>query len=179
MKHHSAWMAQSRVFTPLGPMLVVASARGLAGAWFEGQAHHPGPLSLPHDAGAAIFNATQEALSAYFEAPHKAHFELPLDPQGTAFQQTVWQQLLQIPIGHTSHYGALAQALGKPKAARAVGAAVGRNPVSIFIPCHRVLGRDGSLTGYAGGLARKQALLHAEGAGDVALVQPTVQVWAG
>lgn len=179
MKHHSAWMAQSQVNTPLGPMLVVATARGLAGAWFEGQAHHPGPLALPHDAGAAIFKATQEALSAYFEAPHQAHFELPLDPQGTAFQQAVWQQLLQIPIGHTSHYGALAQALGKPKAARAVGAAVGRNPVSIFIPCHRVLGRDGSLTGYAGGLARKQALLHAEGAGDVALVQPTVQDWAG
>lgn len=179
MTHHSAWTAQSRVFTPLGTMLLVATPQGLAGAWFEGQAHHPGPLALPHDAGAVIFKTAQHALAAYFEAPHQAPFELPLDPQGTAFQQAVWQQLLRIPAGHTSHYGALAQALGKPKAARAVGAAVGRNPLSIFIPCHRVVGKSGSLTGYAGGLPRKQALLSAEGAGGVSLSQPAMQAWAG
>jgi methylated-DNA-[protein]-cysteine S-methyltransferase len=144
MKHHSAWMAQSHVITPLGPMLVVATSRGLAGAWFEGQAHHPGPLTLPHDADAALFKATQEALSAYFEAPHKAPFKLPLDPQGTAFQQAVWQLLLGVPTGGLTSYGRLAQQLNRPKAARAIGQAVGANPISLLIPCHRVVASDGT-----------------------------------
>lgn len=177
MTHPSAWLAQSQINTPLGAMQLVATARGLAGAWFDGQAHHPGPLALPQCPDWPIFKATQQALTRYFEAPQEAHFELTLDPQGTAFQQAVWQQLLRIPPGQTSHYGGLAQALGKPQASRAVGAAVGRNPVSIIIPCHRVVGRDGSLTGYAGGLPRKRALLSAEGACVGALGLPAVLAW--
>ena len=89
---------------------------------------------------------------------------MPLDAQGTPFQQAVWRALLAIPSGATTSYGALARALGSPTAVRAVGAAVGRNPLSVVVPCHRVLGADGSLTGYAGGLDRKTALLTLENA---------------
>jgi methylated-DNA-[protein]-cysteine S-methyltransferase len=103
-------------------------------------------------------------LSEYF-AGRRAAFELPLDLRGgTAFQQSVWQALLHIPSGATSSYGALSTLIGKSAAVRAVGAAVGRNPLSVVVPCHRVLGSDGSLTGYAGGLPRKSALLQLEGA---------------
>ena len=95
----------------------------------------------------------------------RCDFELPLDLEaGTSFQQAVWRALLQIPAGGTTSYGALGQCLGKPQASRAVGAAVGRNPVSVVVPCHRVLGTGGALTGYAGGLERKSALLRLEGA---------------
>ncbi|TDM09345.1 MAG: cysteine methyltransferase [Ideonella sp. MAG2] len=174
MSAASAWLAQSETSTPLGPLRLVATARGLAGAWFDGQAHHPGELTLPHRPDWPIFQATALALQRYFEHAPSATFDLALDPQGTVFQQAVWRQLLRIPAGATSHYGAIAQALGQPQAARAVGAAVGRNPISILIPCHRVLGRDGSLTGYAGGLHRKQALLLAEGAAGVNLGQPAL-----
>ena len=110
-----------------------------------------------------------DQLNAYFAEP--AQFKsfqfgniLPLDlSQGTAFQQAVWQSLLSIPKGGSTSYGALAAKIGKPQAVRALGAAVGRNPISILVPCHRVLGKDGSLTGYAGGLERKVALLRIEG----------------
>jgi methylated-DNA-[protein]-cysteine S-methyltransferase len=143
-------------------MTLAATARGLAWALFDGQAHHPGPLPAPDNAGHAHLAQAAQELAAYFTGT-SSRFGVPLDPVGTAFQQRVWQALLAIPpAGHT-HYGAIAAALGQPQAARAVGAAVGRNPVSILIPCHRVLGRDGSLTGYAGGLPRKQALLRLEG----------------
>ena len=103
-------------------------------------------------------------LDEYF-AGTRTRFDLPLDLQGgTAFQQSVWQALLAIPRGGTTSYGALSQRIGQAAAVRAVGAAVGRNPLSIVVPCHRVLGADGSLTGYAGGLERKSALLQLEGA---------------
>jgi methylated-DNA-[protein]-cysteine S-methyltransferase len=95
----------------------------------------------------------------------RQHFDLPLDlAGGTGFQQAVWQALLRIPPGRTTSYGALGREIGRPAAVRAVGAAVGRNPLSLVVPCHRVLGGDGSLTGYAGGLERKAALLRLEGA---------------
>ena len=107
---------------------------------------------------------TRRPLRDYF-AGRRTQFDLPLDLQGgTAFQQSVWQALLAIPAGDTTSYGAIGLRVGRPSAVRAVGAAVGRNPVSIVVPCHRVLGRDGSLTGYAGGLERKSALLELEGA---------------
>jgi methylated-DNA-[protein]-cysteine S-methyltransferase len=167
MTHSAAWIAQSETRTPLGLLNLVATAKGLAGAWFEGQAHHPGELDVPQRPDWPVFQAAERALNEYFESPQTTSFTLPLDPQGTAFQQAVWQQLLRIASGRITHYGAIAQALGKPQASRAVGAAAGRNPLSIFIPCHRVVGRDGSLTGYAGGLPRKQALLRAEGAAGV------------
>jgi methylated-DNA-[protein]-cysteine S-methyltransferase len=154
--------AQCRVDTPLGPMTLAATERGLAGAWFDAQAHHPGELNAPVQAGQRWLLQGAQELAAYF-AGTRQQFQVPLDPQGTAFQQSVWQALLRIACCASSTYGAIAEELGRPAASRAVGAAVGRNPASIFVPCHRVLGRSGSLTGYAGGLPRKQALLKLEG----------------
>jgi methylated-DNA-[protein]-cysteine S-methyltransferase len=104
-----------------------------------------------------------DTLLAYLDG-RLDRLDLPLAPEGTAFQQQVWSQLMRLAHGQTTHYGALASALARPRAARAVGAAVGRNPLWVFIPCHRVIGRDGALTGYAGGLERKRALLMLEGA---------------
>lgn len=161
---HPDLQAQTRVETPLGPLTLAASAAGLAGAWFDGQAHHPGPLALPFDAGHAHphLQAAARALRAYWDGARALPMP-PLDARGTDFQRAVWAALLQVAPGQTCSYGELALRLGRPAAVRAVGAAVGRNPVSVLVPCHRVVGRDGTLTGYAGGLARKQALLAHEG----------------
>ena len=105
-----------------------------------------------------------EQLTAYF-AGQRSDFDLPLDlSHGTAFQQAIWQALLAIPHGTTTSYGELGARIGNPAAVRAVGAAVGRNPISVIVPCHRVIGMNGALTGYAGGLHRKTALLTLEGA---------------
>lgn len=108
-------------------------------------------------------DAACRQLDEYF-AGRRQRFELLLAPRGTAFQQAVWQALQRIPFGQTSSYSALAEQIARPKAVRAVGAANGANPIAVVIPCHRVIGRDGSLTGYAGGLARKALLLELEGA---------------
>lgn len=161
MTHH---ILQRRIDTPLGPLTAARSAAGLSGLWFDDQKHHPGPLDVPHDDGRdAVLSATADALAAYFSG---RPFTLPaLDPAGTAFQREVWQALLSIAPGRPATYGALAERLGRASAARALGAAVGRNPISVLVPCHRVIGADGSLTGYAGGLARKQALLALESTG--------------
>ena len=105
--------------------------------------------------------AAARQLAEYFAGRRRA-FDLPLAPAGTPFQQQVWRQLLQIPFGSTCSYGALARAVGRPSASRAVGAANGRNPISIIIPCHRVIGSDGSLTGYGGGEPAKRWLLDHE-----------------
>lgn len=155
--------AQARFDSPLGPLTLAASEAGLAGAWFDGQKHHPGPLALPVDPSQRWLALALQQLRAYFDGRLR-RFELPLDLRGTPFQQGVWRALQGIASGSTSTYGALARAAGNLQAVRAVGAAVGRNPVSVIVPCHRVLGSDGSLTGYAGGLDRKQALLVLEGA---------------
>ena len=163
----AAACVQTTIASPLGLMLLAASPHGLIGAWFTDQRHLPPaeriqgwPQAPTH---AVLVEATRQ-LSAYFQGARKS-FELPLDfTSGTAFQQAVWQALLNIPAGATLSYGALARQLGKPAAVRAVGAAVGRNPLSIVVPCHRVLGANGALTGYAGGLQRKTALLELEGA---------------
>ncbi len=163
MKPSPRLQAQCAITTPLGPMLLAATAHGLAGAWFEGQAHHPGGLAVPVDPAQGHLAQARAELAAYFAQAGRG-FSVALDPQGTPFQQQVWQALRGIPPGQACSYGGLAQRLGRPQAARAVGAAVGRNPLSIVVPCHRVLGRGGALTGYAGGLARKQALLQHEGA---------------
>jgi methylated-DNA-[protein]-cysteine S-methyltransferase len=158
--HH---ILQRRIQTPLGPLTATRSAAGLSGLWFDGQKHHPGPLAVPEDDGSdPVLSATEAALTAYFSGKP---FELPpLDPAGTAFQREVWRALLAIAPGRPSTYGALAGRLGRASAARALGAAVGRNPISVLVPCHRVVGADGSLTGYAGGLDRKKALLQLESA---------------
>jgi len=160
---HKACTAQATVASPLGPLLLARTAKGLAGAWFEGQKHHPGPLAAPELPNDPLLALAAEQLSAYFVG-ESASFDLPLDLQGTPFQRAVWQALLDIAPGALSSYGAIAAAVGSASAVRAVGGAVGRNPVSVIVPCHRVVGRDGSMTGYAGGVQRKQALLALEGA---------------
>lgn len=156
-------IAQAHFDSPLGPLTMAATARGLAGLWFDGQTHHPGALDAPQDARQTFIALAHADLERYWRDGAQARFHVPLDPQGTAFQQAVWRTLLQIPAGATSTYATVAARIGKPLAVRATGAAVGRNPLSIIVPCHRVLGRDGSLTGYAGGLPRKLALLRLEG----------------
>ncbi|WP_341890851.1 methylated-DNA--[protein]-cysteine S-methyltransferase [Variovorax sp. YR752] len=153
--------AQALVDTPLGPVRVARTASGLAGLWFEGQKHHPGALQAPLQPDDPLLREAAAQLQRYFAGDARA-FDLPLDLQGTAFQRTVWQALLRIPAGRTCSYGELARAIGRPRAVRAVGAAVGRNPASLVVPCHRVLGQDGGLTGYAGGVQRKQSLLQLE-----------------
>jgi methylated-DNA-[protein]-cysteine S-methyltransferase len=169
----NASMVQTRCPTPLGNLTLVASPSGLAGAWFDNQRHLPAALAAQLAGQSAIWleQAThpilQEAakqMTAYF-AGRRNSFELPLDlSAGSPFQQAVWQALLNIPRGSTTSYGALSASIGRPSAVRAVGGAIGRNPLSIVVPCHRVIGRTGSLTGYAGGLDRKTALLQLEGA---------------
>jgi methylated-DNA-[protein]-cysteine S-methyltransferase len=156
---HTAWTDTD---TPLGRLLVARNADGLSGLWFEDQKYHPGALDAPRADDDPLLSATVTALRAYF-AGRPGGALPPMSPAGTAFQQAVWQALLAIPAGKTVTYGELAARVGRPEAVRAVAAAVGRNPVSVLIPCHRVLGADGSLTGYAGGLHRKEALLTIEG----------------
>ena len=154
----------ARYESPLGPMLLAATDQGLAGIWFEDQRHGPDTSGWREQPEHPVLRAAMTQLADYF-AGRRRGFELPLDLQhGTAFQQAVWQALLAIPAGATTSYGELGQRIGKPAASRAVGAAVGRNPLSIVVPCHRVLGTGGALTGYAGGLHRKSALLRLEGA---------------
>ena len=149
--------------SPLGPMILAASDAGLVGVWFHDQKHLPDTSAWPTRPSHPVLLQAVRQLAEYF-AGKRTHFELPLDVSGgTAFQQSVWQALLQIAPGDTTSYGTLSGRIGKPLAVRAVGSAVGRNPLSIVVPCHRVLGADGSLTGYAGGLPRKQALLKLEG----------------
>ena len=164
-------VAQARIESPLGPITLAATARGLAGLWFDGQKHHPGALDAPQDDTQAFIAMARAELQRYWRGGKAAAdgdaplgFAVPLDAQGTPFQQAVWQALRDIPAGRTSTYAAVAARAGAPAAVRAAGAAIGRNPLSIIVPCHRVLGRDGSLTGYAGGLQRKQALLRLEAA---------------
>ncbi len=150
--------------SPLGDITLAATDLGLAGAWFHQQRHWPDTTGWQTDADHPVLCEAAAQLRDYF-AGRRSHFELPLDlSHGTAFQQAVWQALLAIPSGRTTSYGALSAGVGKPAAVRAVGAAVGRNPISVIVPCHRVLGAGGALTGYAGGLERKSALLTLEGA---------------
>mgnify|MGYP006145963325 CR=1 FL=1 len=153
------------IATPLGPLRLAASARGLAGVWFEDQRHAPPAVLMARwqsDPAHPVLQQASHALARYFEG-EAAPFDLPLDlSHGTPFQQRVWQGLLAIARGRTSSYGELATRIGHAGAVRAVGAAVGRNPLSIVVPCHRVVGSGGALTGYAGGLPRKAALLQLE-----------------
>ena len=155
--------AQMRYASPLGSLLLARTASGLAGAWFEAQKHHPATLDAPEREDDTLLQQAAHELAAYF-AGSDAGFEIPLDLLGTPFQRAVWGELLRIERGTTCSYAEIARRLGAPSASRAVGAAVGRNPVSIVVPCHRVLGSGGALTGYAGGLDRKTALLRLESA---------------
>lgn len=157
------YAAQARLSTPLGPMTAAATAEGLAGLWFDAQSHHPGALDAPDDDTQPFIAQARRELQLYWRGALPDGFSVPLDAAGTPFQRAVWQVLRGIACGQTRSYSEIAQAAGAARAVRAVGAAIGRNPISVIVPCHRVLGRDGSLTGYAGGLARKQALLRLEG----------------
>ena len=156
-----ACTAQCQVDSPLGPLLLARTATGLAGVWFDDQQHHPAAWAARHTPADPLLRRTAQQLSQYFDGD-PVRFDAPLDLHGTAFQRRVWQALLRIERGATRSYGEIAAMIGLPTAVRAVGAAVGRNPLSIIVPCHRVLGVGGALTGYAGGLRRKVALLEIE-----------------
>jgi methylated-DNA-[protein]-cysteine S-methyltransferase len=163
-----------RTTSPLGDLLFAATTEGLCGLWFDGQKHLPDMQGWPTGRNAVI-DLAQQQMAQYF-AKQRREFDLPLDLRvGTAFQQSVWRALLSIGSGQHSSYSQIAQRIGNPKAVRAVGAAVGRNPISVIVPCHRVLGAGGALTGYAGGLERKTALLQLEGVlPDAATAQATL-----
>ena len=152
--------------SPLGSITIAADGAALTGLWFDGQRHFGGTLSAdPQETFLTVFAEADHWLDRYFsrEIPD---FTPPLNLRGTPFRRLVWQQLLRIPYGRAITYGQLADSLsvqtGRRVSARAVGGAVGHNPISLIIPCHRVIGADGSLTGYAGGTDRKAALLRME-----------------
>jgi methylated-DNA-[protein]-cysteine S-methyltransferase len=148
--------------SPHGRMLLVADAEGLSGVYFDGQKYLPrvGREWL-RDARHAPLRQAKRELAEYFGA-ERERFETALAPEGTAFQRSVWKAISTVGFGKTITYAELARRAGVPGSARAAGAATGRNPISIIVPCHRIVGSDGSLTGYAGGLDRKRALLALE-----------------
>ncbi len=154
---------QTTMDSPVGELTIVATAIGLRAVLWP-LAVEATRVSLPNTVGQAneITEAATQQLHEYF-AGSRTVFDLPFDLRGTEFQNANWQALKEIPFGHTSTYGAQAKRLGRPKAARAIGAATGKNPISIVIPCHRIIGRDGSLTGFAGGIDAKRWLLTHEG----------------
>ncbi|MGX5695548.1 methylated-DNA--[protein]-cysteine S-methyltransferase [Agromyces soli] len=156
--------------TALGELLVVADDEGLTGIYFPAHWHPPAADSLGAEVAAAadpLFTELGVQLADYL-AGERREFDLPIAAEGDEFEHRVWAMLREIPFGETTSYGELALRLGDRNLARMVGRAVGHNPVSILVPCHRVVGADGSLTGYAGGLERKRTLLELEGAEVVA-----------
>lgn len=148
--------------SPIGRLLLTSDGAALTGLYMETSRKAQPTGDWVEDAAAAPLTAALRQLDEYFAGTRRA-FDLPLRLEGTEFQQRVWRELTVIPYGETWSYGQLAQRIGKPSASRAVGLANGRNPISILVPCHRVIGADGSLTGYGGGLERKQWLLAHEG----------------
>ncbi len=148
------------VDSPVGPLTLVATPAGLAGLYMTGHRHAPG-AEASGAAGPGRLAAATAQLEEYF-AGRRTRFDLELDLAGTAFQRRVWAELLAVGYAETVSYGELARRIGRPQAIRAVGAANGRNPVSIIVPCHRVVGAGGGLTGYGGGLDRKRFLLDLE-----------------
>ncbi len=155
------YIAQRTVDSPLGIVLLARGHDGLCGLWFEDQKHHPGTLNAPVMKTDLVLERAASQLQDYFTG-QPTEFSIPLDSHGTPFQKKVWSALMAIPRGHTSTYSDIARTIGAPRAVRAVGAAIGKNPLSVIVPCHRVVGLRGQLTGYAGGLERKQALLNLE-----------------
>ncbi|MDR7307970.1 methylated-DNA--[protein]-cysteine S-methyltransferase [Rhodoferax saidenbachensis] len=161
MKYPST-TTRSTLRSPLGTIILAATDTALVGLWFDGQSHQPDTSIWPQTTKHPVMQTAGDQLQQYF-AKERTVFDLPLDLSGgTAFQQQVWAQLRAIASGATVSYGHIGQQMRNPLAVRAVGAAVGRNPISIIVPCHRVLGANGALTGYAGGLDRKVALLQLE-----------------
>ena len=156
------------VSSPLGLLTVLASDDGVHAIAFESDRTEQAKINFPRAVNHLIINAAVEQLAMYFDGKLKI-FDLPLDWRGTNFQKRVWKLLLEIPFGETRTYGDIARALGNAGASQAVGAANGKNPVAIVVPCHRVIGTSGHLTGYAGGIERKRFLLTHEG-----VIQPTL-----
>ena len=148
--------------SPQGQMLLVAHEEGLAGVYFDGQKYLPQVASQwRRDAQHAALRQAKRELAEYFGGERK-RFDVALAPEGTPFQRSVWKAIASVGFGETISYGELAKRAGCPGSARAAGAATGRNPIGIIVPCHRIVGSNGSLTGYAGGLDRKRALLALE-----------------
>ena len=148
--------------SPQGQMLLAANDEGIAGVYFDGQKYFPRRKEQwRRDGRRALLRQAKRELAEYF-AGERERFEVALAPQGTSFQRAVWKAISTVGFGQTISYGELARRAGFPGSARAAGAATGRNPIGIIVPCHRIVGSDGSLTGYAGGLARKRALLALE-----------------
>jgi len=148
--------------SPLGTLLLAATDRGVSGVYFEEHKYFHGPVGWRNDPAHRHLQEAARQLDAYFDGKRQT-FDLPLDLKGTPFQQAVWAQLRMLAFGNTTSYRMIAQQIANPNAVRATGTAIGRNPVSIIVPCHRVLGAAGALSGYAGGLARKRYLLAMEG----------------
>ena len=153
--------------SPVGELTLAARGEALVGLWLEGQRYFGAGLEEKTQfCPTPVLDAARNWLEAYFEGSPMEHPGFPLEPKGTLFQQQVWKLLLEIPYGETVTYGELAacleKRLGRKTSSRAVGSAVGRNPISILVPCHRVVGKGGALTGYAGGLERKEWLLRLE-----------------
>jgi len=168
MTAHAAARTHARthavIDSPIGPLTLIAQDGRIAGILMEVTRHEPDAETLgaavPVDSEPVLAAAADE-LDAYFRG-ELTHFDLPLTLDGTRFQQAVWAGLRDIPYGETISYGELARRIGEPSASRAVGLANGKNPVAIVVPCHRVIGADGSLTGYGGGMDRKRFLLGLE-----------------
>jgi methylated-DNA-[protein]-cysteine S-methyltransferase len=155
----------TRMGSPIGVLLLVGERRGknlaLRGIYFEGAAHAENVIPRGACEDGEVFADIAEQLRGYFDGTRRT-FDIELAPHGTEFQRDVWRALAAIPYGATTTYAAIAHAIGRPRAVRAVGAANGRNPLSIVVPCHRVIGQDGTLTGYAGGMDVKRRLLDLE-----------------
>ena len=160
-------MFESRLHSPLGEVRLRSDGEALIGLWFVGQVNDAKDISdLEIKNDLPIFGQVESWLESYFSG-EEIPITIPLQPKGTIFQERVWKILQEIPYGETMTYGEIAQKIAKEKgvatySAQAVGQAVGKNPISILIPCHRVLGENGALTGYAGGVHRKEQLLHLE-----------------
>ena len=157
------FFSRSTYEAPFGVLTVVGSDLGIRYVMFNNDAH-PKPLERLHISDSEIHDSVNDAitqLDEYFNGARR-DFELPLDLQGTEFQVAAWRALADIPYGHTASYGQHAASIGRPKAVRAIGGANGRNPVAIVLPCHRIVGADGSLTGFGGGIAVKKWLLDHE-----------------
>jgi methylated-DNA-[protein]-cysteine S-methyltransferase len=158
--NHPDLIARGHIETPMGELIAVATDKGLAGLWYDA-----GPRldAVPRDEHHRHIDAARRWMAAYWAGRDTSRITIELDLHGTLFQRAVWQELLKIPAGHTRSYGEVAERVGNGAVPRATGTAVGRNPVIIIVPCHRVIGANGSLTGFAAGLHRKEHLLQHEG----------------
>jgi methylated-DNA-[protein]-cysteine S-methyltransferase len=147
----------------VGKLTLIAHEKALVAILWENEKLNRVKFpSIKEEKNHPVINETKKQLKEYFKRQRKS-FDIPMDPQGTEFQKEVWEALKEIPYGTTLSYGQIAKNIGRPNASRAVGGAIGKNPISIFIPCHRVIGSNGKLTGFAGGISTKATLLKIEG----------------